>query len=101
MITFQFEEELQYAKYYADKLENNEAKAILTKLNVSNATEATILAQFFWDMVKASIKDENSGLKLEWDDGAEFWNEKLLQSFSGYLERTGYEQQWEDVTDSI
>ena len=100
MMTFKFDEEIEYAKYYADKLNNNIAKEILTKLEVSDASEAIALSNFFWDMVRASIEEEESGVKLHWDDGAEFWNEKLLQSISGYLERAGYESEWDKITDA-
>ncbi len=53
----------------------------------------------FWKMVDASIEDEENKTKLPWVEGAEFWNEKLMYSFSGYLERSGYESEWDEVSD--
>lgn len=100
MITFKFGEEIEYANYYADKLSDKRVKAILSNLEVVDANEAIALSKFFWNMVRESIKDEEAGLKLQWDDGAEFWNEKLLQSISGYLERVGYEAEWDEITDA-
>ena len=50
-------------------------------------------------MVYLSIEDEQSGNELPWEEGAEFWNEKIMNSISGYLERAGYEKEWDEVAD--
>ncbi|MGN0920197.1 MAG: hypothetical protein ACI4NJ_00570 [Cellvibrio sp.] len=101
MITYRFSEESAYINYYAIKLDDQKALAILARKQVDNADEATYLSEFFWRMVDASIVDESNGLQLPWPEGAEFWNEKLMNSISGYLEQAGYQEQWEAVVDSI
>lgn len=99
MIKYKFDEELQYIKFYAEKLKEDKALEIIDADEVKNSEEATYLSHFFWKMVDCSIEDEKSGIELPWDEGAEFWNEKIMNSISGYLERAGYEKQWEDVVD--
>lgn len=99
MITYRFDEEKEYAIYYAEKMDNQLALQILDKGSVSNTKEAEVLCEFFWNMVDASIHDEESGVELKWVEGAEYWNEKIMMSLSGYLERSGYEQIWDNVSD--
>lgn len=99
MIKYKFDEENQYIQYYANKLNDEKVLKILEAEEVKNADEATYLTEFFWRMVDASIEDEKSGVELPWVEGSEFWNEKLMYSISGYLERAGYELQWEEESD--
>lgn len=99
MITYKFEEELQYATYYANKLKETKILELLEQGKVTNSSEATDLSEFFWKMVDASIEDEKQDIHLPWKEGAEFWNEKIMNTFSGYLEKVGYEKEWDDVFD--
>ena len=99
MIEYKFEEESQYALYYAKKLKDEKALEILKQRKVKNITDALYLSNFFWRIVDASIEDEKSGIELPWSEGAEFWNEKLMNSISGYLERSGFEKEWDSVVD--
>ena len=99
MITYKFEEEREIATHYANKLNDYTTIEILTRGEVNNSDEATCLSEFFWKMVDLSIDDETSGKELPWVAGTEFWNEKIMNSFSGYLERVGYEKEWDDVSD--
>ena len=99
MIEYRFKEELEYARHYANKLEDSDVDKVLTSGEVKNRNEALCLSTFFWKMVDASIEDEENKTKLRWIEDAEFWNEKLMYSFSGYLERSGYEREWGEVSD--
>ena len=99
MLTYKFDEELKFAKYYAEKLNDKVTLNILDAGVVSNEDEATHLSLFFWKMVDASIVDERSHVELPWEGGSEFWNEKLMNSISGYLGRAGYEKEWDEVSD--
>jgi len=99
MIEFRFEEEYQYAVHYARKLSDAKALNILERRAVSDSEEAKHLSEFFWRMVDASIEDEKLDIDLPWSEGAEFWNEKIMNSVSGYLERSGYEKEWDEVLD--
>ncbi|WP_444996220.1 hypothetical protein [Aliikangiella sp. IMCC44359] len=99
MIPYKFEEELQYAIYYANKLNATKILDLLEQGKVASSSEAADLSEFFWEMVNASIEDEKQDVQLPWKEGAEFWNEKIMNTFSGYLEKSGYEKEWDDVFD--
>lgn len=85
--------------YYAKKLNDDATIKILELGEVKNSNEATHLSEFFWKIVDASIEDEKQDTELPWREGAEFWNEKIMNSLSAYLERAGYEKEWDDVVD--
>ncbi len=99
MIKYKFEEEVVFLKYFAQLLADSQTLDIIDRGSVENAEEAKCLSQFFWRMVDASIIEENKGTEFPWVESCEFWNEKLMNSIAGYLEQSGYEQQWEDEVD--
>lgn len=99
MISYRFDEERQFALHYAHQLEDALTLSILESGRVRNRDDAIHLSRFFWRMVDASIADEKAGIELPWDENAEFWTEKLLHTFSGYLQGAGYEAAWDEVSD--
>ena len=99
MIRYRFNEEQEFALYYAKKLDDALTLEILQRGEVLSAQEAQHLSSFFWKMVDASIEDENNKVRLPWVEKAEFWTEKIMNSFGGYLERNGYEDIWEAEVD--
>lgn len=101
MIQYKFSEESVYVNYYAKKLNDSVTLEILRRGEVLSAEEATRLSHFFWRMVDASIDDEKNDVSLPWSESVGFWNEKLMTSLSGYLERAGYETQWNQVVDEL
>lgn len=98
-IIYKFPEEIEFAKHYAEKLNDELTLSILNTGEVKNSPEARHLSMFFWKMVDRSIEDRNNKVLLPWPEGGEFWSEKLLYSFSGYLERAGFEDEWEEISD--
>ena len=99
MLTYKFEEEFLFAKYYAEKLDDEKTSRILEKGFVSDAKEASHLSEFFWKAVDAAIADEKNKQSLPWNESNQFLTEKLLQSISGYLDRAGFEKEWDEVSD--
>ena len=99
MIKYKSNDDLVFAKYYADKLHDKLAYEILETGSVKNTAEATHLSEFFWKLVDAAVDDEKNQTKLPWTEGSEFLSERLMHSQSGYLEKTGYEKVWEEVSD--
>ncbi|WP_370979078.1 hypothetical protein [Agaribacterium sp. ZY112] len=99
MITYKFPEEKEYAEFYAKKLADDLSLKFLQDGLVSDKAQAEHICSFFWAMVDASIEDENSGVELQWSEGAEFWNEKVMNSISARLEALGYEDEWEQEVD--
>ena len=98
-IIYKFPEEIEFAKHYAEKLNDELTLSILNAGEVKNSAEARHLSMFFWNMVDRSIEDRDNKVHLPWPEGGEFWSEKLLYSFSGYLERAGFEDEWEEISD--
>lgn len=98
-IVYKFPEEIEFAKHYAQKLNDKITLSILNAGEVKNSTEAKHLSLFFWNMVNKSIEDQNNKILLPWPEGGEFWSEKLMYSISGYLERAGFENEWEEISD--
>ncbi|WP_444892532.1 hypothetical protein ACJJIE_17725 [Microbulbifer sp. TRSA001] len=99
MITYKFPEEKEYAEFYAKKLDDEFILQFLQYGIILNKSQAEHICRFFWAMVDASIEDENNGVKLQWNEGAEFWNEKIMNSISARLEALGYEEEWENEVD--
>ena len=100
MIEFQTEEIKDFAVFYAQKLVNPKAEKIIGRLEVINSQEATEISNFFWDLVDAAIKEQDPSITERWDHGQEFLSEKLMYAISGYLEKAGYEVEWEQVSDA-
>ena len=100
MIEFQTQEIKEFALFYAKRTGNTKAIEILENLEVANIEEANCISNFFWDLVDAAIKEQESGNTQSWDHGQEFLSEKVMYAISGYLERAGYENEWEQVSDS-
>ena len=99
MIKYRFPEELEFATYYANKLNDSLTVQILNSGKVNNSAEAIHLSQFFWKMVDAAVVDHQQKIDLPWPESSEFWCEKLMNSFSGYLDSVGYEKEWDEVSD--
>ncbi|WNO10600.1 hypothetical protein [Teredinibacter sp. KSP-S5-2] len=99
MIKYRYSEELEIATYYAKKLHDDAVLSILKNGTVENSADAVRLSEFFWNMVDASIIDEQKDVALPWPEGAEYWNEKIMTSISGYLENAGYGSEWESISD--
>jgi len=100
MISYKFPEERNYALHYADKLKDSRATQLLESGDIRSEEDAEYLSEFFWRMVDSSIEDEENGLESIHTEPNEFWNEKLLYTISGHLERIGFSGVWEKVSDS-
>ena len=96
MIKYRYEEEKIVALFLADVLQDELAKSIIQKGDVANADEATHLSKFFWKMVNISAEGE---VELPCEGSSQYWTEKLYNSIGGYLERAGYETQWNEEID--
>lgn len=96
MIEYSYNEEKVVALFLANELEDSLAKKIIQKGEVINKTEAIHLSKFFWAMVNRSAE---GGLELPCEGSSQYWTEKLYNSLGGYLERVGYEEQWNEEVD--
>jgi hypothetical protein len=71
-IIYKFPEEIEFAKHYAEKLNDELTLSILNAGEVKNSAEARHLSMFFWNMVDRSIEDRNNKLLLPWPEGGSF-----------------------------
>jgi len=99
MITYRYKEESEYLNYFFEKMGEVRAKAILESENIKSEKDAEYLADYFWKMVDFSIKEEKEGIELPWPESREFWNEKIMNSISAFIESEGFEEAWNKVVD--
>lgn len=99
MITFKFPEEKIYLELFQSILQSTVIDELLAGKPVETSEQATELAEFFWSMVDKSIEFEKQDVLDQFPEGTEFWNEKLMYSLSGYLERAGFEAEWAAVVE--
>ena len=97
MIEYSHNEEKVVALFLADELGDSLAKEIIQKGEVTNKLDATHLSKFFWAMVNKSAE---GNIKLPCEGSSQFWTEKLYNSIGGYLEKAGYEEQWNEEIDN-
>ncbi len=96
MIEYSYDEEKLVALFLAEVLGDVLAKEIIQKGEVANKMEAIHLSKFFWAMVNKSAE---GNLELPCEGSSQYWTEKLYNSIGGYLQRAGYEDQWNDEVD--
>jgi len=88
------------ALHYANDLASDSLKEVIAAMRgVKNKEEAVALAEFFWAMLDRSVLDVEKNIEIEGEVGVQFWVERLMHIFSGYLESVGYAQQWEEASD--
>ena len=100
MIEYQYNEEKDFALYYANELGRPLIVSILNRGFVETGEEARALSDFFWEMVDKTIEEEKLGELNKFNENSKFWTEKLLQTFSGHLEATGFSNIWDEVVDN-
>lgn len=96
MISYRYPEEQQVALIFARELDDPLAQAIIERGQVLSSAEARHLSQFFWRMVDLSAQRV---VRLPFEEGSEYWTEKLLTSLGGYMKKAGYGAEWEEESD--
>jgi hypothetical protein len=94
MIPYKLPEEKETILKYANLFDDSITKLIIERDAVSNKEEAVRLANFYWEMVGASNEeDEKTG------DNSEYILEKIIITLMAYFRSSGYENEWEEVSD--
>jgi len=94
MISYTHADEKNTILFYADLLNDEKTKDIIERGSIKNTDEATHLALFFWEMVRASNEEDKKTR-----NNSEFILEKIINTFMAYYRTAGYEEQWEEVAD--
>ncbi|WP_370980780.1 hypothetical protein [Agaribacterium sp. ZY112] len=94
MIPYTHNQEKETLIHYANLLSDKVAKDIIDRDQLSSSQEALHLANFYWDMVeKSNEEDAKTG------ESSEYILEKIIITFMAYFRSSGYESEWEEVTD--
>ena len=94
MIPYALPQEKETILHYADLLSDKTTKGIIEKDLLRSKEEAIHLANFFWNMVEESNKeDKRTG------ESTEYILEKIIITFMAYFRSSGYEDEWETVSD--
>lgn len=94
MIPYKLPEEKTMILKYANLLSDKLTEEIINRNELLSKEEATHLANFYWKMVDASNEEDRvSG------DNSENILEKIIITFMAYFRSSGYEEEWEEITD--
>lgn len=90
----------QVCLHYARQFNSEELIPILEcKTAIGSKDEALVLARFFWQMLEAAAEDRDNQIEVLGEKDLQHWMERSMNIISGYLERIGYQDQWDRVSD--
>lgn len=88
------------AIHYAESLNDKFVLALLENNGaVSDKTQATTLAKFYWAMLDQSAQDKENNIVVLEESDLQYWMERLLNIIGGYMEGNGYGDIWQKVCD--
>lgn len=94
MIPYKLPAEKETVLKYAKLLNDEITESIINRDEVINKEEAIHLAEFYWKMVDASNdEDKKTG------DNSENILEKIIITFMAYFRSSGYESEWDEISD--
>lgn len=92
----------QVCLHYANQLEaHNLIGIIQTTASVTSKEQAIALSRFFWRMLEAAAEDRDNGVEVLGEVDLQYWMERSMNIISGYLDRIGYGDEWEQVSDEV
>lgn len=90
------------ALHYAKKLNSKYAEDVLKgERDINCKEDAKLLTQFFWSMSDEAAEDHLNDVEVEGGVDLEFWLEKLMNIFIGYMNKMGFNQCWVDESNRI
>ena len=100
MIDYTYSEEKIVALHLAELLNDAKAIALIEQGRITNSKDATYLSQFFWKMIELSEEENRRSLGIPCEGGAQYWTDKLYNTFGNYLESVGYGDEWNKEIDN-
>lgn len=96
MIPYRLPEEKETLLYYSDLLDDVTSRQIIEQGSIKSSDEAVKFAEFFWK----AVAESNSQDKLN-GTNSEYIFEKIIVTLMAYYRNSGYENEWEEVSDRI
>lgn len=94
MIPYKLPEERETLQYYSSLLNDSIAKKVIDQDCLKGPEEAIKFAEFFW----CAVKESNNQDKLNGTNSEQIF-EKIIITLMAYYRSTGYEEEWEEVSD--
>jgi len=83
------------ALHYAQRLNNQLAINVIEgRSEILSKDEAIKFTAFFWEMVDESVEDDKNNIEVVGVTDLEHWMEKLMNIIIGYMNRSGYKEEW-------
>jgi hypothetical protein len=98
MIKYQFPEEKEFLIFFAKRLSDKLSEKIIFEEKLTTEEQAEHFSRFYWKVLDCSIELEKTG-SFPWVEGSEFWCEKVAHSLGGFINRSGFSDVWNRVTD--
>jgi len=94
MITYKLLREKEILLRYAQLLNDSTSLEILQRGFVKDKLEAIHFAEFFWRAVAESANQDELN-----NENSEYILEKIIVTLMAYFRSSGYEEEWEMVSD--
>jgi len=94
MISYTHQDEKKTILYYANLFNDKLTIDIIESDSIKNKDEAIHLAIFFWKMARTSNEEDKKT-----NTNSEFILEKIINTLMAYYRKSGYEKQWEEISD--
>jgi hypothetical protein len=92
----------QVCLHYANLLETHDLIGIIQNTaSVTSKEQAIELSRLFWKMLEAAAADRDNGAEVLGEVDLQYWMERSMNIISGYLDRIGYGDEWEQVSDEV
>ncbi|PUA30662.1 MAG: hypothetical protein B0W54_09395 [Cellvibrio sp. 79] len=91
MISYRFPEEKEFILLFSEKIGDQSIPSLLESGIPLTQNEAKKISVFFWKMIDKAVELQNDE-ECPWPEGYEFWSEKVLQSITAFLKKSGYER---------
>lgn len=91
MISYKFPEEKEFILFFSEKMGDQSLVSLLESTVPITQNEAKRISIFSWSMIDLAVALQQDE-ECPWPEGYEFWSEKVLQSITAFLKKSGYDR---------
>ncbi|HEY8939086.1 MAG TPA: hypothetical protein VIM59_02810 [Cellvibrio sp.] len=91
MISYKFPEEKAFILFFSEKIGDQSIPSLLDSSTPITHDDAKRISVFFWKMIDLAVELQQRE-ECPWPEGYEFWSEKVLQSITAFLKKSGYDR---------